>query len=226
MDHSYLAYKIIEEFSRLNFKDPFRVKTVIENSRDITKEDCQKIFKDKRPIRVIGNWLAVKMAKAGNLQSYWEEGWNVLHLQERNHLTLAKVKQTDGVLEFKLRQRLSWKEDCSQELPMPKTYKEFTQLLISSAYFGCSYDSLLKLANKLRPAQIPLFYHQECLMFQQTSPLHEQSKIEVKVEGEIYHGTPIEWNKRVVGPDDRVTLITNVKIKKPKQELTLPDKFF
>lgn len=226
MDHSYLAYKVIEEFSRLNFKDPHRARTVIENSRDITKEDCKEIFKDKEPIKVIGNWLAVKLAKVGRIQSYWEEGWIVLHLPEPDCNTFAKVKQKEGVLEFKLRQQITWKEYCAEEIPTPKNYKEFTQIIGSAKYHGFSYDSMLKLANKLRPAQIPLFYHQECLMFQQTAPLREESPIIVTVEAEVYHGTPIEWEKKVIGPHDRVTLKTTVGVKKPKQELTLPDKLF
>lgn len=227
MDHSYLAYEVIQEFSRLNFTKPKEALRIIHDSRNITGQDREQIFKDPKPFKVVDNWLAIKFAKAGRLQTYWENGWKVLALYDTKLITLAKVKQKEGVLEFLLKQHTTWLEDSSPDIPQPETYQEFTQFIQSAEKYGYSYKSMAEFANKNHSARIPLYYYPaECLMFGLTLPVNEHSDRKVKTEAEIYHGTPVEERKKTIGPFDRVTLITTITAKKSKQELTLPDKLF
>jgi hypothetical protein len=227
MDHSYLAYEIMNEFSRINFTKPKEAVRIISDSRNISGADREQIFKDARPFKVVDNWLAVKLAKAGKLQTYWDQGWKVLALYDTKPITLVKVKQKEGILEFLVRQHTTWHESCSPDIPKPETYQEFTQFLQSAERYGYDYKSMENFANKNHPSPIPLYYHPtECLMFWLAIPVNKHSDKQVKVEAEIYHGTPIEERKKTIGPYDRVTLITTISAKKPKQELTLPDKLF
>lgn len=229
MDHTYLAYEIMQEFSRLDFTKPKEAKRIICDSRNITDTDREKIFKDSKPFKVVDNWMAIKLSKAGKVQAYYQDGWRVLALYETNPITLVKAKQKNGTLELYVKQHCSWKEnksDSALEITDPATYQEFTKLTHSASENGYDYHSLAKLANKHKSAPIPLWYGCECLMFGITLPLNEHLKNQIKIEAEIYHGTPIEEKKKTVGPYDRTTLITLVTVKKSKQELTLPDKLF
>lgn len=231
MDHSYLAYEVMQEFSRLDFTKPKEAVRIIYDSRNITEADREQIFKDPKPFKVVDNWLAIKLAKAGRLQTYWEDGWKVLALYDARPITLVKVKQktkeNQSVLEFLVKQHITWMELYTPDIPQPETYQEFTQLLQSAEKYGYDYKSMEKFANKNHAAQIPLFYYpDECLMFGLTLPINKYSDKQVKIEAEIYHGTPIEHKKKTTGPFDRVTLVTTIRTKKSKQELTLPDKLF
>lgn len=227
-----LLFNIIEEFSQLDLQTRGNLEHVIYNSRNIKREDFNRIFSDNHEVSILGRWIYAKFKNKGSKErmSYdhktaREAIDHLYYLEDTEDKLTIKITQKETKNERKISlgafYTSSYPPIEETILSKPSNFDEFTQTINQFSVMQYGYETFYSLAKHYTANPIPLYIGEPCFMFSFTTQLSAQRKTPILIETEIFDGFPDENKKRVAHQNKIATFQINATPKIPEERLLI-----